>query len=167
MKACLSPKIKYPVIEKPFTTLKDFIYQYKCKQEIFYLKERHLNTDTNLPNKNFPSNNFIIDVFLFVIAIVLVLVTNLAMYLLCKHKKLRMLLTSLAFQQIKELGAVPKQEDITTACSCKIQFFIILALSVSILGLVTFAVLYSQKLKLCRGCMFSDTVEFMIFISYV
>ena len=34
-------------------TLKDFIHQYKCKKEIFDLKERHNNTDENLPSKNF------------------------------------------------------------------------------------------------------------------
>ena len=28
-------------------TLKDFIYQYKCKKEIFYLEERHGNTGTD------------------------------------------------------------------------------------------------------------------------
>ena len=44
-------------------TLKDFIHQYKHKREIFDLEERHVSMDTNLPNKNFLSNNFIIDVF--------------------------------------------------------------------------------------------------------
>ena len=33
--------------------LKDFIHKYKCKKEIFDLKERHDNMDTNLPNNNF------------------------------------------------------------------------------------------------------------------
>ena len=44
-------------------TLKDFIHQYKCKREIFDLEERHDNTDMNLSNKIFLSNNFIINVF--------------------------------------------------------------------------------------------------------
>ena len=43
--------------------LKDFTHQYKYKKEIFDLEERHDNTDKNLPNKNFFSNNFIADVF--------------------------------------------------------------------------------------------------------
>ena len=49
-------------------------------------------------------------------------------YLLSKHKKLRTLITSLALHQIKELGAVTMQEEVTTACTSKIQFYIILAL---------------------------------------
>ena len=50
-------------------TLKDFIHQYKHKKEIFDLEERHDNMDKNLPNKNFFSYNFIVDVFLFITAI--------------------------------------------------------------------------------------------------
>ena len=107
-------------------TLKDFIHQYKCRKEIFDLEERHVKMDINLSNKNFLSNNFIIDVFLFVTAVISVLVMTLAIYFLCKHKKFRMLVTSLALQQIKEVGGVTKQEDVTTACTCKIQFYIIL-----------------------------------------
>ena len=78
-----------------------------------------------------------------------------------------MLVTSLALQQVKEVGAVTIQEDVTTACTCKIQFYIILSLSISIFGLVIFAVLHSRKLKLCRGHLFSNTVKIMLFISDV
>ena len=112
-------------------TLKDFIYSTNVQEKFFHLEERYVNMDMKLPNKNFLSNNFIIDVFLFVTALISVLVTTLAIYLLCKHKKLRMLVTSLALQQIKEVGAVTKQEDVTTACTCKIQFYIILMSSIS------------------------------------
>ena len=51
-------------------TLKDFIHQYNCRKEIFDLEESHDNMDTNLPNKNFFSNNFLVDVFLFFTAII-------------------------------------------------------------------------------------------------
>ena len=77
--------------------------------------------------KNFCSNNFIVDIFLFVTAIISLLVTTLAIYLLSKHRTFRMLVTSFALHQIKEVGAVSRQED---ACTCKIQFYIILALSI-------------------------------------
>ena len=58
---------------------------------------------------NFFSNNFIVDVFLFVTAIILLLVTTLVIYLLCKHKKLRTPATSLTLQQMREVGAVATQ----------------------------------------------------------
>ena len=122
---------------------------------------------TNLCNKDFFSKNFIVDVFLFVTAVISLLVTTLVIYLLCKHKKLRTLVTSLAIQQIKEVDTVTKQEEVTTACSCKIQYYIDLALSISIFGLVIFAVLHSRKLKLCREHLFSNAVKIVLFIFYV
>ena len=65
-------------------------------------------------NKNFFSNNYIVDVFLFITADISLLVTNFAIYLLCKHKKLRTLVASLALQQVREVGAVTTQEEGTT-----------------------------------------------------
>ena len=108
-------------------------------------------------HKNFFSNNHILDVFVSITAVISLWVTPLAIYLLCKHKKLRMLVASLALQQVKDIGAVTTQEEITT--ECKIQNYIILALTVTIFGLVMFVVLHSRKLKLCRGHMFSNVVK--------
>ena len=42
--------------------LKDFIHQYNCRKEIFDLTERHDTMDLTI-NKNFLSNNYIVDVF--------------------------------------------------------------------------------------------------------
>ena len=116
-------------------------------------------------NKNFFSNNYIVDVFLFITAALSLLVTTLAIYLLCKHKEPRMLVASLALQEVKEVGAAPTQEEVTM--ECKIKSFIILALTVTIFGQVMFAVLQLQKKKLCRECMFSNSVKIIIFISDV
>ena len=91
------------------------------------------------------------------------MITNLAIYLLCKYKKLRMLVASLDLQQV--LGTVTTQEEVTT--ECKIQIYIILTLTATIFGLVIFAVLHSRKSKLCRGCLFSNAVKIMLFISDV
>ena len=144
--------------------LKDFIHQCNCKKEIFGLDERHDTMDLTT-NKNFFSNNYILDVFLSVTSVISLLVTNFAIYLLCKHKKVRMLVTSLALQQARELGNVTVQEEVTT--ECKIKIYIILVLTVTTYGLVMFAVLRPRKLKLCRGCMFSNAVKIMLFISDV
>ena len=101
-------------------------------------------------NKNLFSNNYIVDVFLFITSVISLLVTNLAIYLLCKHKKLRMLVASLALQQVREVGTVTTQEDVTT--ECKIQIYIILALTVTIFGLVMFATLHSRILTPLGPC---------------
>ena len=76
-----------------------------------------------------------------------------------------MLGTSPALQHVREVGVVTTREDVTMTCTYKIQFYIILALSISIFSLVTFAVLHSRKLKLCRGHLFPNAVKIMLFIS--
>ena len=94
--------------------LKDFINSYTNCKEIFDLQERHeimeLNTD-----KNFFSNNYIMDIFWFVTTTISLLVTVLTVYLLCKHKnctssdyrqKLRTLLATLVLHQVKEVEIV-------------------------------------------------------------
>ena len=42
---------------------------------------------------------------MFISAVIPLLATTLTMYSLCKHKKLRALIASLALQQVKEVGA--------------------------------------------------------------
>ena len=61
-------------------------------------------------------NNYIVDIFLFITAVISLLVTTLAISLLCKHKKLRMPVASLALQQEKEIGTV-MQKEINTECN--------------------------------------------------
>ena len=90
------------------------------------------------------------------------LATTLTVYLLCKHKKLRMLIASLVLHQVKEVGTVTQKEINTT---CKTLTYISLVLT--ILGLVMVAIQHYRKSKLCRGHMFSNAVKIMILISDV
>ena len=76
--------------------LEDFVHQYHKNKEIFDLKESHIITNSEMPNRNSFFINFTIDVFLFVAALISLLVTTLVMYILCKHMKLKTLVTSLA-----------------------------------------------------------------------
>ena len=148
-------------------TLKEYIAKYKCDQEIFDLKESH-DTDeleNEFASKNFFTNNFIVDVFVFIIAIISVISTIIIRYAICKHNKLRALVTSLAFQQAKEVKAEEINEG-NYSCECTAQFYIILALRrIIIIGLVVFVILQVRKIKLCRGWLFSNIVKIMLFIS--
>ena len=94
-------------------TLKDYIAQYKHKKEIFDLKKRHdihvLELETSY--KNLFTNNFIVDIFIFIKAIILVITTLIIIYALCKHNKLRTLVASLALQQVKEVKEVITKEE--------------------------------------------------------
>ena len=143
------------------SNLKDFIHWYTHDKEIFDLEERHDSTEL-ITNKKFISENYIIDIFLFITVIISLLATTLTVYLLCKHKKLRTLMVSLFPHQVNEVGTVT-QKEINT--ECKTLTYISLALT--ILGLVMAAILHYRKSKLDRGCMFSNAVKIMIFISDV
>ena len=73
------------------------------------MQERHDNVELNT-NKNFFSENYIVDIFSFITATISLLATTLTVYLLCRHKKHRTLIASLVLQQKKEVGAVMQKE---------------------------------------------------------
>ena len=94
----------------------------------------------------------------------MIIATVVTICAICNHNKLRALVTSLAIQQVKEV----KAEDIENGnykCKCTTQFFIILALSIALIGLIIFAILQVRRIKLCRRQLFSNVVKMMLFIS--
>ena len=104
---------------------------------------------------------------MFIIAIILVITTMIILYVLCKHNKLRTLVVSLALQQVKEVSTSATKQDNNNACDCTPQFYIILALSITIIELVIFTILQVRRIKLCRGQLFSNVVKIMLFKSDV
>ena len=56
-------------------------------------------------------------------------------------------------------------ENIDNNCKCTVQLYIILTLSIVIIGLIVFAILLLRRIKLCRGQLFSNVVKIMLFIS--
>ena len=137
------------------TDLKEFINSYTNHKAIFDLQERNDNMEVN-----FFSDNYIMDIFMFVSVIISLLATTLTVYLLCKHKKLQMLIASLVLHQVKEVGTVT-QKEINSECGTLAYIGIIL----TILGLVLVIVLHYRKSKLCKGHRFSNAVKIMLFIS--
>ena len=65
------------------TNLKSFMHDYANNKKIFDLKERHVSTVEllNKSNKNFFSNNYIVDIFVFTSSIVSLISTTLVIYL--------------------------------------------------------------------------------------
>ena len=62
-------------------------------------------------NKKFFSDNYMVDIFMFILAVISLLATTSTMYLLCKHKKLRALIASLVLQQVTEVGTEMQQTN--------------------------------------------------------
>ena len=128
------------------------------RKEIFDLQERHESTILNT-SKNFFSNNHIVDIFMFISSIILLTSTTLTIYLLCKHKKIRVLIASLVLHQVKEVSAISKETN--TECTTLAYIGIILTILSPII--VTF--LHNKKSRFCKGHRFTNAVKIMIFIS--
>ena len=141
------------------TNLKDFINGCIKRKEIFDLQERHESTSNT--NKNFFSNNHIMDIFVFVSSIISLISTTLIMYLICKHKKIRMLVAILVLHQIKEVCASSRETN--SECTTLAYLGIIL----TILNLIIVMYLHYRKSRFCKGHRFSNVVKNVIFISDV
>ena len=102
--------------------------------------------------------------FIFITVIISVIMTMIIIYTLCKHNKLRTLVMSLAFQQVKEVKA-EEVKDENYKCKCISQFYVISALSIVIIGLVVFAILQVRRIRLFRGQLFLNVVKKLLFIS--
>ena len=92
-----------PTLLTASSDLQECFHGYTNNKEIFDLQERHESTELELnTNKNFFSDNYIIDIFLFITVIISLLARTLTVYLLCKHKKLQTLIASLVLHQVKK-----------------------------------------------------------------
>ena len=109
------------------------MYSYAKHKEIFDLQERHEKMILNT-SKNFLSDNYIMDIFVFISAIISLLTTTLTIYLLCKHKKVRVLIASLVLHQVKEVGIVSQE----TNSECTTLAYIGIILTILSLIIVTF-----------------------------
>ena len=79
-----------PTLLTASNNLKEFTNRYTNHKEIFDLQERYDNMELNA-NQNFFSENYIMEIFMFITAIISLLATTLTVYLLCKHNKLECL----------------------------------------------------------------------------
>ena len=147
------------------TNLKSYMHDYARNKEIFDLKQRHVSIVHSLhnSNKNFFSNNYIVDLFVFTSSIISLISTTLVIYLFCKHKYIRTLVASLILHKIKEVEANSSSEE--TNSECKTLAYIGIILTVLSLIIVTF--MHYRKSRLCKGYKFSNAVKIMLFISDV
>ena len=141
------------------TNLKDFINRYIKRKEIFDLEERHESTSNT--NKNFFSNNHVMDIFMFVSSIISLISTTLIIYLMCKHKKITTLVASLVLHQVKEVGATSKETNSEYTTLAYIGIIL------TILSLIIVTFLHYRKSRFCKGHRLSNAVKIMIFISDV
>ena len=138
---------------------------YVKHKEIFYFKQRHVSTveSLNNSNKNFFSNNYIVDIFMFTSSIISLISTTLVIFLFCKHNHIRTLVASLILHKIKEIEENPNSEETDSACGTLTYVGII----VTVLSMVIVIFLHYRKSGLCKGYRFLNAIKIMLFISNI
>ena len=85
------------------------------------------------------------DTFVFISAIILLLRTILTIYLLCKHKKIRVLKASLVLHQVKEVGTISGSARKTNS-ECTTLAYIAITLTILSLIIAMFFTLQKNKI---------------------
>ena len=105
------------------------------------------------------------DIFLFIAAIVSMLATAAIIHLVCKHTKLKALVTGITFQPIKQSEALTGKENIIQNCTA--QWYTIAALTLMLIGLVIYIFTTTQRCTIFKRKLYSNTVNVMLFFSDV
>ena len=108
-------------------------------------------------------DNYIMDVFLFIATILSMIATATIVCIMCKHVKLKALVTGIAFQPIKGTDAILGIINENENCTCKTQWYTKTALALMIIGLIFFMLATTGKCRIFRGQLFSNMVTVMIF----
>ena len=138
-------------------TLKGLVQQYKQKNKMLY------ETWNNKPKNEF-FDNVAIDIFLFAAPIISMLTVIAIMHLVCRHSKLKTLLTGIVFQPVNQAGAVVTKQ---AKEFCTAQWYTTAALTVLTILLIVYICLSNQKCTLFKIRLYSNKVTVMLFFSDV
>ena len=100
------------------------------------------------------------DIFLFPAAILSMLATVAIVHLVCKHTKLKALLTGIAFQPVKQREAIFDDDQLPKHCTA--QWYTIAALTLMIVLLTIYICLTTQKCTIFKKRLYSNTVSHVI-----
>ena len=90
---------------------------------------------------------------------------TIAFYIVCKHAKLKSLVTGIALQQIKGVDAAFDQDRFNDIyCTCRIQWYMIAMLLLILLGIIFIVTTKVRNLRLFRRYLFSNVVKVMLFV---
>ena len=134
-------------------TLNGLVQQYKQKSQMLDKAQ-----ENNPKNEFF--DNIAIDIFLFVAAIISMLALIAITHIVCRHAKLKALLTGIAFQPVKQAEAVALYQ---TKEYCTGQWYAIAALTMMTILLIVYICISNQKCTIFKRRLYSNTVTIMLF----
>ena len=100
-------------------------------------------------------DNIAIDIFLFAAAIISMLTIVAIIHLMCRHSKLKALLTGIAFQPVNQAEAVVTKQ---AKEFCTAQWYTIAALTMLTILLIVYICLSNQKCAMFKRRLYSNTV---------
>ena len=123
-----------------------------------------MESHTLSSNKNFFSSH-IVNIFMFTSSIISIITIMPVVYLFCKHKHIRTIVTSLILHKIKEVetNSNPNPEINNYECGTLAYVGIIL----TVLSMIIVIFLHYRKSRLCKGYRFSNVAKIVLFISDV
>ena len=105
-------------------------------------------------------DNIAIDIFLFITSIISMLAVIAIIHIVCRHVKLKALLTGIAFQPVKQSEAVIAHQ---TKEYCTAKWYAIAALTMMTILLIVYICLSNQKHTIFKRRLYSNTVTIMLF----
>ena len=138
-------------------TLKGLVQQYKQKSLTL-----HKSHENKTKHKFF--DNTAIDIFVFTAAINSMLAVVAIIHIVCRHAKLKALLTGIAFQPVKQAEAVVTNQ---IKQHCTAQWYAIAVLTMMTILLIVYICLTTQRCTIFKRSIFSNTVTIMLFFSDV
>ena len=134
------------------------VQQYKQKGQVLHRVNRNKSE-----TKRTIFDNIIMDIFLFIAAILSMLAMVVIIHLVCKHTKLKALLTGIAFQWVKQIEAIFDDDQMQKHCT--VQWYTIAVLTLMIILLTIYTCLTTQKCPIFKRRLYSNTVTVMLFFS--
>ena len=138
-------------------TLKGLVQQYRQKSLTLD------NTHENKTKYKF-FDSIAIDIFLLIAVIISMLVVAAIIHIVCRHAKLKVLLTGITFQPVKQAEAVVTNQIKQHFTA---QWYAIAALTLMIILLIVYICLTTQRCTIFKRRLHSNTVTFMLFFSDV
>ena len=101
------------------------------------------------------------DIFLFIAAVLSMLATAAIINLVCRHTKLKALVTGITFQPIRQTEVLIAKENIIQHCTA--QWYTIAVLTFMVIGLIIYIFMIMQRCTIFKRKLYSNTVTAMLF----
>ena len=143
-------------------TLRELVENYKRKELNFDKQHKILDPVEDLGKETSIFDHIASNIFIFVMALISLIITIIVLMLLCKGAKMQALITNLVMQ--KSVKALTEGKE---NCSNYEYWIIITLLILILLGIIFLIIEKAQRMPIFRKHQYSNTIKVLIFISNI